>query len=740
MAQANWRPMSILPCSEELEITEPLVANILYEKALVKNPRSYKLWKAYLTHRVRQLKDKKLDDAMFEEVNFCFERSIVFMHKMPRIWINYCQLLTKQLLITKTRRTFDRALEALPITQHFRIWPLYIEFIKSKHVPPETSVRIFKRYMKLKPEDGEDFLDYLVQVGRLDEAAVLLCDIINLDKFQSKYNKTKYQLWNELCEMICKNADQITSLEVDVIIRDGISRYRDQQGHLWNSLAEYYIRLGLFTKARDIYEEALEKVMTIRDFAQVYDAYAQTEESCNERILESLGSGESLDDNDNDDVDLEIRLARYEDLVQRRPLLLNSVALRQNPHNVNEWQKRIKLYGDNHKKVIETYTKALKTIDPKQAVGRYENLWIEFAKFYETHNQLDDARYIFEKATQSSFVRVDDLATIWCQYIEMELRYDNFDLAQQLIQKATSPPPGKTKADLYDLNQPVQLRIFKCLKLWLLYADIEENFGNYNSTKAVYERIIDLRIATPQVIINYASFLEENKYFEESFKAFEKGLSLFRWPNVYEIWRTYVTKFLARYGSQKLERARDLFEQCLKDCPPKYAKEFFLKYAKLEETHGLAKRAMDIYNRSTDAVEPGQRAEMFKIYIRKVSQLFGSTQTRGIYQKAIQSLPDQEAKHFCFEYANLEKGLMEIDNARAIYANCSQMCDPRIDKEFWQTWLEFETKFGNEDTIAEMLRIQRSVKALFPRQVFLSDTTKAITTDDPQTIAGTDQN
>jgi pre-mRNA-splicing factor SYF1 len=30
---------------------------------------------------------------------------------------------------------------------------------------------------------------------------------------------------------------------------------------------------------------------------------------------------------------------------------------------------------------------------------------------------------------------------------------------------------------------------------------------------------MDLRIANAQIIVNYASFLEENHYFEESFKA-----------------------------------------------------------------------------------------------------------------------------------------------------------------------------------------------------------------------------
>lgn len=46
-----------------------------------------------------------------------------------------------------------------------------------------------------------------------------------------------------------------------------------------------------------------------------------------------------------------------------------------------------------------------------------------------------------------------------------------------------------------------------------------ENYFLFQSVKAVYDRIIDLRIATPQVIINYGLFLEENNYFEEAFKV-----------------------------------------------------------------------------------------------------------------------------------------------------------------------------------------------------------------------------
>lgn len=36
---------------------------------------------------------------------------------------------------------------------------------------------------------------------------------------------------------------------------------------------------------------------------------------------------------------------------------------------------------------------------------------------------------------------------------------------------------------------------------------------------------------------------------------------------------------------------------------------------------------------------------------------------------------------------------------------------------FWQIWKEFEVRHGNEDTMREMLRIKRSVQAMYNTQV-----------------------
>jgi len=109
---------------------------------------------------------------------------------------------------------------------------------------------------------------------------------------------------------------------------------------------------------------------------------------------------EKMQPTEEDDIEVELRLARFEDLMDRRPLLLNSVLLRQNPHNVAEWHKRVQLYDGKPHEIINTFTEAVQTVDPKLAIGKVHTLWVDFAKFYEKNNQLEDALIIFEKAVQ----------------------------------------------------------------------------------------------------------------------------------------------------------------------------------------------------------------------------------------------------------------------------------------------------------------------------------------------------
>ncbi|KAK3286689.1 hypothetical protein CYMTET_5767 [Cymbomonas tetramitiformis] len=500
---------------------------LLFERACRALPGSYKLWYAYLKERQEAIRGTCIDHSSYEALNNCYERALVTMHKMPRIWEMYLKHLNSQKHFTRMRHTCDRALRSLPITQHERMWTIYLDFVRSDGIPTDTALRVYRRYLQLEPTHAEEYIEYLKKAGHWNEAAVKLAELVNDDSFQSLAGKTKHQLWLELCDIITKHPADVTSLQVDPILRGGIRKFTDEVGRLWTSLADYYIRKAIFEKARDVYEEGMTTVTTVRDFSVIFDAFMQFEESMLSARMEALGDAadedeEELDPDDNgedfllkdDGNDIDLRLARLEYHMERRPELVSSVMLRQNPHNVFEWHKRVKLFEGKPTKQIFTFTEAVKTVDPEVAVGKPHTLWVAFAKFYETHQDLGNARIILEKAVQVNYKAVDDLATVWCEWAEMELRHQNFQSALDLMRRATKHRPGRVKED-----GPVQSRLHKSLKLWMFYCDLEESLGDLDSAKAVYEKILDIRIATPQIILNYALLLWESKHFEDAFQV-----------------------------------------------------------------------------------------------------------------------------------------------------------------------------------------------------------------------------
>ena len=103
--------------------------------------------------------------------------------------------------------------------------------------------------------------------------------------------------------------------------------------------------------------------------------------------------------------------------------------------------------------------------------------------------------------------------------------------------------------------------------IWQFYVDVETEMGTFQNVRAIYQKIMNLQLSTPQTVLNYGSFLENSGYFEEAFRAYEKAVNSFQWPHVYDIWVVYLAKFTERYGGTKLERLRDLFEQVIKSCP-----------------------------------------------------------------------------------------------------------------------------------------------------------------------------
>jgi pre-mRNA-splicing factor SYF1 len=144
-------------------------------------------------------------------------------------------------------------------------------------------------------------------------------------------------------------------LDVEKIIRkDGLAVYKDQAGRLWTGLATYWIKRAEFERAKETFETGIATVLTIRDFTQIFDAYAEFSESVISGIMEELANpdeeDEDLDVKETEE-ELDAKMKEFEELMDRRPFLVNDVLLRRNPSDVQEWEKRVGLWGQDDEKV-----------------------------------------------------------------------------------------------------------------------------------------------------------------------------------------------------------------------------------------------------------------------------------------------------------------------------------------------------------------------------------------------------
>ncbi|KAG2243060.1 hypothetical protein Bca52824_095091 [Brassica carinata] len=647
---------------------------VIYERALKALPDSYILWDAYLGEHLDLVRD--VDDVthpQYESLNDAFERSLVTMHHTPTIWLMYLETLTAQKQIARTRETFDRAFSALHVTQHGRIWEAYLEFVSREGVPLETKLSVYRRCLdQYDPVTHvEDFVEILLKSGRWTEAAENLATVLMGGEFESSKGKSVYSLWMDLLDVLVHRVDEVSGLDVDGIIRRGIGKFTDEVGVFWTSLADYYVKKKMVEKARDVYEEGMMKVVTLRDFNVIFDVYSRFD----------VAKKMDLDDDEEEE----------EELMKRRPVLANSVLLRQNPHDVEQWHHRVKLFEGEVEKQILTYTEALSTVDPMKAVGESPHtLWVAFAKLYEAHNDLVNARAVLEKAVLVNYKDVDHMACVWCEWAEMEVRHKNFKGALEMMRSATAAP--WPEAPWIEPEQ-VHMELYKSLRLWSFYVDMEERVGTLESTKDAYERILELRIATPLIILNYAKLLEVNDYFEEAFKVYERGVNMFKYPHVKDIWVTYLTRFVEINGKTKVERARELFDNAVS----------------MVNSSDETKRAMEIYREAMRKVADERKLEMYEMCIARAAELFGIEETREIFKEAVESssgVSENDVKMMCIMFAEMERRVGEIDRARGIYRYASQFEDTQL---VWEKWHELETEHGNEDTYRDMLNVKQTV-------------------------------
>ena len=211
--------------------------------------------------------------------------------------MNYLDFLGKQKRITLLRKTFNRALQSLPILQHDKIWEIYLPIVKETKCIP-TVADAYKRYLTLHPEFIEDACTFFISESSpptnsnennettpeeqefwkkhylmaSTEAAFYLRQILNNPNFVSIKQRPKYFYWQKLAEVIMANPH----IEgADEMLKSGCEDFVIETGRIWSTIADHYSRMGLFADTLQIYENALSQTRTAHDFSIVFESAAE---------------------------------------------------------------------------------------------------------------------------------------------------------------------------------------------------------------------------------------------------------------------------------------------------------------------------------------------------------------------------------------------------------------------------------------------------------------------------------
>lgn len=741
----------------------------LYERALKLFPGSYKLWKSYLDHRLLQASksDQRVDQQSCpaadqnssQALYGLWERALLTQSKAPRMWISYLEHIMASLAQLKDSSgknsrfflwVFDRALRALPLSQHHRVWPIGLSMAEKPECYSLVAATIFSRYAAIDPE-ATDKLIFLLETRDLPEAALKAIASRRLNvKEQGKFveGDTSAAYLHRMVELAAQTS-KMRPGELEAIVLAGIAdgRLAHDAGWALAALSAHLLQrpeAGAQELARDILISALDGrkgvlIRTARDFGLVFDALAKLEEMAIGRLLRQLSKKRR-----NPQLSLrqeaDWRLARFERLMAQREWLLSGVLVRASPSDVGLWLRRISLgIAADPTRRTELFMQAIDSI--KRGSHKLSELWLAFAKGATSS---EEQREIFERALGNGtdyFASTEETSSVWLAYSSA----------------FSDPPSGSNEMALEILQRATAIHP-RALALWGAIIEMEIKMGRPVRVKCAFERTLELRIATPAIVFSYIDFLESGnagillgshsqpdaadsteidpKARSDSnqdsrdaiiFSVYERAIAAFGFPAAMDLWSAYLCRFEAMLSNRQqcpwrlVERGRELYEQAVRGAPD--SKTVWIAYASFEERFGQPRASLSVLRRGITAVAASATApkddlvDLWMVLLAKTQHYSGLLASRDVYEEAIRSssspLPDSAVRNLCLGYAALEASLGEVERARSIYAYGSRLADSRTCGSYWEAWETFERAHGSQDTFRELLRVKRAVQAQF---------------------------
>jgi crooked neck len=514
----------------------------------------------------------ELEQKEFKRARSIFERALDVDATSVTLWIRYIEAEMKTRNINHARNLLDRAVTILPRID--KLWYKYAYMEEMLGNIPGTR-QVFERWMSWEPDEAawSSYIKLEKRYGEFQRAREIF------QRFTMVHPEPRNWIKWARFEEEFGTSDLVREVFGSAVEALG-DDFMDER--LFIAYARYEAKLKEYERARAIYKYALDRLARSRSLA-LHKAYTTFEKQ--------FGDREGVED-----IILSKRRVQYEEQVK------------ENPKNYDAWFDfaRLEETSGDVDRIRDVYERAIAQIPPTQEKRhwrRYIYLWIFYAIWEEMESKdVERARQIYQECLKLIPHKKFTFAKIWLMKAQFEIRQQNLAVARKTLGQAIGMCP---KDKLFKGYIELELKLFefvRCRTLyekhiewnpancqaWIKFAELERGLDDLERTRAIFELAIDQSVLDmPELLWKaYIDFEEEEGEYDRTRQLYERLLDK---TDHVKVWISYAHFEINVPDDDEEEaeeeeeekpvsevakiRARKVFERALKSMKDKELKE-----------------------------------------------------------------------------------------------------------------------------------------------------------------------
>ncbi|CAK1354855.1 Pre-mRNA-splicing factor clf1 [Cercospora beticola] len=452
----------------------------------------------------------ELEQKEYRRARSVFERALDCDATNVQLWLRYIEAEMKERNINHARNLLDRAVTIQPRVD--KLWYKYV-YMEEMLGNVAGTRAVFERWMSWEPDEAAwtAYIKLETRYGEYDRARNVF------ERFTIVHPEPRNWIRWARFEEANGTSDLVREVFGMAIETLG-DEFMDEK--LFIAYAKFEAKLKEFERARAIYKYALDRMPRSKS-AVLHKSYTTFEKQ--------FGDREGVED-----VVLSKRRVLYEEQVK------------ENPKNYDAWfdYARLEEAGGDSDRVRDVYERAIAQLPPsheKRHWRRYIYLWLFYAIYEElTTKDLERAQQVYDEALKIVPHKKFTFAKLWMLKAQFHLRRHELDRARKTMGMAIGLCP---KNKLFRAYIEMELKLFefvRCRTLyekwiefdasnsqaWIKFSELERGLEDLERARAIYELAIQQeQLDMPELVWKaYIDFEEEEGEFEKTRKLYERLL------------------------------------------------------------------------------------------------------------------------------------------------------------------------------------------------------------------------